>query len=111
MNIMEVLNQPQIKIDALKKGGNSAPRKLIMTPLDLKDPVSHISTILKQLSSKFIDGRVQNIKVIDEHPLIFNIVPEEGADYYQVTAVIPANLDGVQKGLITSIERFMNPAE
>ena len=106
MKILEVLNTPEIRAEAVRKGGGKA-RPLIVAPLDTKHPIHQIKDILKKIKDRFIDGQVSNIKLIDQNPVIFHVVPADGEDLYKFTISFGPGTEHIQKALITGISKFM----
>lgn len=106
MKLTEIinLNKPQVKVEAHSKSGGN-PRTLLLTDINTEKVVEQIKEIVFRISSKYITGNV-NLKLIDTAPLAFNMVPDEGNDFYRFVISLPAGMDEVQKGLITAISSF-----
>lgn len=105
MKINDILNTAQIKVEAVRRGTDSG-RTLIIADLDTKSPVELIKRILQTLKDKFIEDSPVRFKLIDSNPVIFNIVPAIGKDFYRVSVSFPDGMESVQKSLITGISNF-----
>ncbi len=104
---MEVINPPQIKVDAIRKGGG-VKRTLLLTDLNSQNPVGHIQTILQKIKDKFIDGGIAKVKLDEHNPVIFTVFPVLGNDVYRFTISFPAGMEDIQKSLMTGISKFVN---
>lgn len=103
---MEVINPPQIKVEALRKGGG-AERTLLLSDLNSQNPVGHIQSVLQKIKDKFIDGEISKIKLDERSPVIFTVVPVLGNDVYRFTVSFPEGMEHVQKSLMTGISSFV----
>lgn len=107
MKINEILNPAQIKVEAIRRGTDSG-RTMIIADLDKKNPTEHIKRILQTIKDRFIEDGDARIKLLDQNPVIFNVVPEFGKDVYRVSVSFPAGMEHVQRGLITGISNFID---
>lgn len=107
MNIMEIVNQPQIKVEAVRKGGDKG-RTLLLADLNGQNPVGHIKAVLQKIKDKFIDGEIAKIKLDERNPVIFTVIPVFGTDIYRFTVSFPEGMEHIQKSLMTGISNFVN---
>ncbi len=104
---MEIVNQPQIKVEAVRKGGDKG-RTLLLADLNGSNPVGHIKAVLQKIKDKFVDGEVTKIRLEERNPVIFTVVPRFETDVYRFTISFPKWMDDVQKSLINGISNFVN---
>jgi hypothetical protein len=107
MNIKEIINQPQIKVETVRKGSD-AGRTLLLADLNKHNPVNHIKSLLQKIKDKFIDGEILKIRLDERTPLVFTIVPRLGIDMYRFTISFPEGTEDIQKSLMTGISNFVN---
>ncbi len=104
---MEIVNPPQIKVEAVRKGGDKG-RTLLLADLNGHNPVGHIKAVLQKIKDKFIDGEISKIRLDERSPVIFTVVPVLGNDVYRFTISFPEGMEDVQKSLMTGISNFVN---
>ena len=107
MNIMEIVNQPQIKVEAFRKGSNKG-RTLLLADLNRQNPVAHIKEVLKKIKDKFIDEEDIKVRLEEHNPVVFTVVPRFETDVYRFTISFPKGMEDVQKSLINGISNFVN---
>lgn len=98
------LNKPQIKVEMhAKRGGD--PRLLLIQDISSENVPEQIKEIIQRIAAKYVDGKAR-LKLISQNPVVFNVVPADGKDFFRFSISFPVGMDDVQKGLITSISNF-----
>jgi hypothetical protein len=107
MKISHLLNDPKIKIVIKNIKSDSVERVLTLQDLDLSNPLIQIKLLLHKIKTKFFDGGLKNIKILNDDPFVFNLIPEFGTEYFQVTISFPKNMSTIRNTLINSITSFL----
>lgn len=53
-------------------------------------------------------GKSQKIKLNEQNPVIFTVIPILGNDLYQFSVSFPEGMEHVQKSLMMGISNFVN---
>lgn len=93
-----------IKVTRRRRNSEKA-QNLIMGHLNRKTAVEQVHQVMDQIRDKYLadDPAEFSVKIVEQQPVIFNIISPTANDYFQFTINFPDGMEAIARALLDKI--------
>jgi hypothetical protein len=100
------VNAAMIKVTRRRRNSEKS-QNLIMGHLNRKTAVDQVHGVMNQIMNKYLadDPAEFSVKIVEQQPVIFNIISPTANDYFQFTINFPDGMEEIARALLDKISK------